>query len=412
VSHEIRIAADEDWADWIGTLLTAFGETINEEHVEDDRATWADLDRTLGVVEDGRWVGTAAAYTFDLTLPGGTTAPAAGVTAVGVLPTHRRQGVLTALMDRQLDDVAERGEPLAILGASEAVIYGRFGYGVATHFAKAEIDSRRADFVTPPSVSGRIRLVSKDEAAKILPGLWDQYRVTRPGELTRDAHYWDVHFRDRERWRRGASTNHFAIHESTAGVADGYARYRIKDDWSPAHPGNTVFGLEVISADQEVEAALWRFLIDIDLTLSVKEMYRPVDDWLRWRLVDSRAYRTAEIADFLWVRPVDIAAALAARRYGQEGTLVLGVTDPFRPANTGAYRLDGGPDGATCTRVDTAVEPDIALEARALGSLYLGGVSFTTLARAGRVHASDQATLRKADVMFAGQVAPFNQTGF
>jgi predicted acetyltransferase len=358
------------------------------------------------VLEDGRYVATAGAFSFDLTLPGGITAPAAGVTWVGVLPTHRRRGILNAMMSHQLDDVAGRGEPFAVLTASEAAIYGRYGYGVASRWTDVEIDLRKSAFAVPFADTGRIRLVPKDEAKKIQPVLFDEYRRTRPGEVSRNDGFWELIFRDRQTHRDGASPHFHAIHENAAGEADGYARYRVKQNWDT---GNIVHLVELVAHDQDVEAALFRYLFDIDLASKARLRRRPLDDPLQWRLHNWRAYETKAVHDWLWLRIVDVASGLAARRYETGGSLVLEVVDGFRPANAGTYRLEGGPDGATCERTDA--DADITLDVRALGAAFLGTVELRTLARAGLVTGAPDA-IKRADALFASTPAPFCSTPF
>jgi len=413
VPDEIRPATAEEYADFIRTTFTAFGGAPTDEMIADNLIN-GELDRSLGALEGGRWVGAAGAFSFDMTLPGCTTAPVAGVTWVGVLPTHRRRGILTALMQRQLDDVVARGEPMAVLTASEALIYPRYGYGLASQYAGIEVDTRRAALHVPVRDDGRLRLVDKEGAAKIQPPLFDAYRRTRPGELSRNDRFWEVIFLDREHSRDGYSAHFHVVHETPVGEADGYARYRMKEEWDSSGPSSTVYVIEVVGADPEVEAALWRYLLELDLIRTLKAARRPLDDWLRWRLADSRAYKTTHIGDWLWVRPLDTAAALSARRYASEGTLVLEVADAFRPdgAAAGRFRLDGSPAGATCVRVDAAgPDADLSLDVVALGAAYLGGVSFRSLAEAGRVHA-DAAALSRADALFASTPLPYCSTPF
>lgn len=411
MSIEIRTGAADEARALHEVLGVAFGEGLTDEQ-HDDEMTWFEPDRSVAAVEDGSFVGAAGAYTFDLTLPGATTIPVAGVTWVGVLPTHRRRGILSRMMAHQLDDVVAREEPVAVLTASEGTIYGRYGYGVANSWRRAEIDTRRSAFVSDPAPApgSRIRMLTRDEATKVLPGVYDTYRRAQPGAISRNAGYWDRYFRDRESWRDGASGRFYAIHESPSGAADGYTAYRVKETWTPAAPTNLLLAMDVVTADPEVEAALWRFLLDIDLIGTCRCWNRPLDDRLEWRLVDWRAYAVTEVADWLWVRVLDVPAALSARRYRIDGSVVVEVVDPFRPANDGRYRLVGGPDGAECTRTED--DADLALGIAELGSIYLGGVVTSTLARAGRVQELTDGAAATADAMFASHPLPHCITGF
>jgi predicted acetyltransferase len=348
-----------------------------------------------------------------MTLPGGGTLPAAGVTMVGVSPSHRRRGVLRQLMAHQLDDVAARGEPLAILTASESSIYGRFGYGLASSHASIEIDSTRSAFRAgaEPSAPGRVRLLRNTEAAGPLQAAYDRCLPFRPATITRSPAYWELHLRDRDRWRRGASAMYIAVHEDPSGEPDGLVTWRLKDDWTDSGlPKATVVVNDLCGITSEVEAVLWRLLLDVDLSTRVIAENRPVDDPIRWRLQEPRRVQTTVISDFLWLRVLDIARALEARTYSESGQLVLEVHDPFRPATGGRFLLDADVKRSSCGRTDA--EPDIAMEIDDLGAIYLGGVAPSTLAAAGRLEAGSVEVLDRADDLFRTTPAPFCMTGF
>ena len=408
----MRPIAPEEFERFVRTAEKPFGETLGPEVLEYERRFF-EFDRSLVALDDGDMVATAGAFSFELTLPGLTTVPAAGVTWVTVVPTHRRRGLLTALMARQLDDFADRGEPVAVLTASEAAIYGRFGYGIATVVNVVEIRKAGLTLVVPSTAGGRIRMLEVDDARKIVPGLYEKYRAARPGALTCNERWWESYFSDPEKFRDGASARFYAVHENEAGEADGYVTYRVNwDDWAPERPGSTLKISAIHSADPEVDAALFDFLLNLDLVWQLTSQSRPVPDPVRWRLDDFRRYRILRTNDWMWARLVDVAAGLAARRYAVDATLTIAVDDPFRAANTGAYRLDGGPDGATCARVDDSTEPDLTLSVDALGAAYLGGVTLTTLAEAGRCH-GDRDALQRADAMFASTpTAPYCDRDF
>jgi predicted acetyltransferase len=410
VEYEITPITDDNYFALNRVISTAFGEEDTEQRAKDERTT-VELDRMLGVSDGGQLVASAGAFSFELTLPGARSVPVAGVTWVGCLASHRRRGVLTAMMRHQLDDVAARGEPLATLTASEAVIYGRFGYGAATQHAGATIEIDRAAFAAEPRADGRFRYVWGDERTKVLAPVFDAWRRQVPGAVTRNERYWEYLLLDRDWMRRGASSLFFVVHEDATGVADGYASYRVASWESDDH--GTAFVQEVIALDPEVDAALWRFVLDLDLMKKVKADVLPMDSPLPWRLRDWRAYKVTDVSDFLWVRVLDTVAALSARRYATEDALVVDVVDPFRPdgAAAGRFRVAGGPDWATCERVDGTEDADITGPVDALGAAYLGGVRWTTLAAAGRVTGSPDA-LTRADRMFASTPLPFCNTGF
>jgi predicted acetyltransferase len=413
MAFELRVPAEDEFLEFILPTMRAFGNPEpNDEEIADQTAAW-ERDRSVGARDGGEWIGGTGAYSFDLTVPGGTTLPAAGVTMVGVASTHRRRGVLKQLMARQLDDVVARDEPLAILTASESSIYGRFGYGLAVSHAVLEIDATRSEFRagTEPSPPGSMRLVSKADAAAPLQAAYDRCRLLRAGSITRSPLYWELHLRDRERWRDGASALFVAIHEDGDGEPDGLATWRIKDHWTDSGlPRNAVLVNDLCGATAEVEAALWRLVLDIDLASKVVSDKRPVDDPIRWRLRDPRRAQTNVVSDWLWLRVLDVPRALEGRGYQVSGQLVIDVHDPFRPSTGGRFLLDADPKQVSCTRTDA--EPDVVMEIDDLGAVYLGGVAPSTLAAAGRVKARSGEVLARADDLFATRPPPFCMTGF
>ena len=407
---ELRAVTEEEFDAFLRVDHTAFGHGPPDEEDAAEFRRLTELDRTRAVFEGGRVVGASAALSFELTLPGNATVPAAGITAVGVLPTHRRRGHLRRMMGALLDDAEARAEPVAILYASESLIYGRFGYGWASSHDAVEIDTRHGAFLRPPTATGRIELIDTDQVVKVLPGIHDRARRVQPGDINRPAPWWDALTRDPEKHRGGASQRFFAVREAPSGEADGYAVYRVKGEWEHGHAAGRVQAEEVVGLTPEAEVELWHFLASIDLTQVVAYRSRPVDDPLRWMLADPRRLRVTTTSDQLWVRMVDVAAALAARRYPVEGTLVLDVADEFRPSQAGRYELTGGPDGARCRR--TSADADLTLSAADLGALYLGGVAASTLAAASRVVEHRPGALARADAMLAGRPVPFCRTGF
>lgn len=399
---EIRPVTDEEFPTFSRVLHGAFGTVASDDDVEHSREETGGFDRTLAAVDDGEIVGTAAAHTFELTLPGLVFLPAAGVTWVSVLPMRRRQGILRSLMTRQLDDVVARGEPLAVLTASEAVIYRRFGYGPATFLVGMEVDLVRAEFVAAPAPAGSVRLVDTDTAKTILPGLFDRSRRAQPGDHQRDEGWWAGWHRDDAKGEGGFGSRFFAVH------GDGFVAYRMRVGWDAhAQPEGVVRVDSLVSATDEARAALWRHVCSLDLARRVEVRSRPPDDPLRWLLTDPRAVAVTSAVDNLWVRILDVPRALSARRYNGDGRLVLEVTDAFRPQTSGRYVLDGG----ECTRTDDAA-PDLSMPVEELGSAYLGGVPFTTLAAAGRVTEHTAGAVARADALFRCHPLPFNQSHF
>jgi predicted acetyltransferase len=406
VTYEIRAFTEDEYEMAYRVLSTCFGEDVEDEGMQRERTIF-EFDRSLAAFDGGQLIGTAGAYSFDLTLPGGRAEPVAGVTWVGVLPTHRRQGVQRSMMVRQLDDVAERGEVIAVLTASEGQIYGRYGYGLATSFARAHVRTLGTALDPEPDAGGRFHLLDSQASLKVIPAVHDAFRRARPGVISRSARWWEMWATDPKDWRDGASARYIAVHEDAAGRADGFANYRIKQDHRPDHPGNTVVVAELVATDPEVEAALFRYLLNVDLVWELKLDRRPLDDPLRWRLVDPRRYETRTVADWLWVRLVDVAAALERRTYAAPGRLAIGVHDRLRPATDGVYVLEIDDDGsASCRRADAGTEPDVTLPVEALGAAYLGGVRLSTLADAGRADGTREA-LQRADAIFSSTPLPF-----
>jgi predicted acetyltransferase len=399
---EIRTIGPEEFDAWRRAFETSFSEYPRDDWLEIDRKL-TEPERTFGALDDGQFVGGATTATMRMTVPGGEAA-LAGVTGVGVAPTHRRRGVATALMRRQLDHVRERGEePFAALHASEGGIYGRYGYGMATFGCGMEIERDRTAFVHEPPEVGRVRLLDRDAAFPAMRSVYDRVRPQQPGFLARSDLDWEARFADFEVDREGASALFFAAHESAQGV-DAYAAYRFKHNWTNGVPDGAVDVEELLAATPESFALMWRFVFEIDLAARIKCWLRPIDDPLVGLLAEPRRLRLT-LRDGLWVRIVDVASALEARRYASAGSLIIDVRDAFCPWNEGRYALDGGPDGASCS--PTRGSPDLVLTASELGGVYLGGVGFGQLARSGRVQEETAGALARADALFRWDPAPW-----
>jgi predicted acetyltransferase len=410
MSWEIRPIRPDELPAFIRVDGVAFSSPQSDEEIESVRGSF-EFDRSLAALEDARFVGSASAMSFDLTLPGYTTIPVAGVTWVAVLPTHRRRGILTALMRRQLADVRARGEALAVLTASESLIYRRFGYGAATSTITVEIEKPHTAFISPHMLAGRYRFVEHETAiTEILPPLYDDVRRTRIGELSRTLAKWKSQYRTPNAPFDGFGPRLYVVYESDTGQVDGAVIYRAKLEWTNGVPTGALQMSELIARTPEAYAALWRYCLDVDLVSRIRGLNRPVDEPLRWMLADSRRLRVTHLTDNLWVRLLDIPTALAARRYATQGQLSFEVSDTFLPDLAGRYTLDGGPESATCGRSDHA--PDLSLDVASLGATYLGGVSFNTLAQAGFVREETPGAIARADAMFATFPAPYCSTPF
>jgi predicted acetyltransferase len=358
------------------------------------------FDRMHAARDDGRTVGGAGAFSFDLSVPGGGDVGCAGVTVVGVYPTDRRRGVLTALMRAQLDDVRARGEPLAALWASEETIYGRFGYGVAAWGVEGSVPHEYAAFVKRFDPVGSVRLVSAEEAAELLPPLYDELRRQRPGAFTRSPTWWEGRLlRDPPERRQGAGPKRFVVHE-TDGQPTGYAFYRHKFAYEAGVPASELIVLEAFGVTPAADHDVWRYLLDIDWSAKVKLWMLPLDHPLVLLLGTPRR-PALRIGDTLWVRLVDVGAALSARAYRDGAPAVIEVRDPFCAWNEGRWKVA---DGAAARTDD---EPDVRCDVDALGSAYLGGVTFAQLARARRVEEAREGGIVRADDLFRTDVQPW-----
>jgi len=407
---EIRPIAVEELPELVRVSGTVFGDPWPDDAVAEFPKLF-EADRSLCAFDAREgMVATGGAISLELTVPGEVGVPAGGLTLVSVLPTHRRRGILRALMQRHFEDVQARGEPVSILTASESLIYGRFGYGLASSAADLEIDRRHAAFARSVPTARQVRMVAADEAARLLPEVFDRVRRAHPGQVSRTPAWWDLRVRDPEWARDGRGPRVNVVYEPALGRVDGYASYSMKSRWTGNIPDNVAQVLELMAVTPEAAASLWRFCLDLDLTTTVELRNRPVDEPLRWCLADPRRLRTTLLSDFLWLRVLDLRAALAARRYAASGQLVLEVADPLVPENDGRFRLDGGPSGADCAR--TTFEPDVVLDVAALGAVYLGGVRFSTLGRAGRIREARPGALARADAMFTSDLAPWCSTDF
>jgi predicted acetyltransferase len=367
-----------------------------------------EVDRCIAAVDRKKLVGQGAALSWEMALPGGASVGAAAVTYVSVLGTHHRRGVLTRMMGALLDQAADRGEPCAILLASESLIYGRFGYGVTTSAASWEIDRRYATLREPIDIGGEFAFLDAVEAEVAAPALWEQVWRRQPGEVSRSEGWWWGWFSDPEHWRGGATHRFYVAHRDDNGVVDGLAGFRYKEQWE-SNPHHALTVSPIIATSPAVRLAMQAWLCKLDLVGTVKFEWAPRHEPFRWALKEPRRLRQTELSDALWLRVLDVPAVLGARTYRPTDALVLDVHDPFRPAVGGRFLLDAGAGGAQCTRTDR--DADVALGIEELGVIALGGERPSTLAAAGRVEASADA-LARADALFATDVPAYCATDF
>ncbi len=360
------------------------------------------LERMHAVFEDGRIVAGAGAYPLELTLPGGPV-PCAGVTVVGVLPSHRRRGLLRRMMEAQLADIRERGEPVAALWASEETIYGRFGYGLAS--MSMHIEAKRTHLRIRPELprEGSFRLIEHDEAMRVLPRVYERVRKRTPGFLARSTHWWEARrLGDRPEQRRGAGHLVRALYEREGRPA-GYALYRIAQDGASfAELTRTVRVIEVMGIDEPARRDVGRFLLEIDWTDMVSAEQLAVDDALLL-LVDKVNDLGLRLYDGVWMRAIDVPAALAARGTTADGRATVEVAaDPQFPHNVGTWTVEAGGRVRRSSR-----RPDVRTDVQGLGSMLLGGFTFADLARAGRAEEGARGGLARADALFRVERAPW-----
>jgi predicted acetyltransferase len=397
MSIEIRPPAADELRAAMDAAEIAFGSTgVDDEEYERERKVLP-ASRALAAYEAGKPVGLTGAYAFELTIPGGQL-PCAGVTWVGVTPTHRRRGILRDLMRKQLEDVRTWEEPLAALWASEAAIYGRFGYGHAA--ANLHMKSNRARFALrqAPSSNARVRFVDADEAYALFPQVYERVRPRRSGMLTRDETWWKEHrLADPESWRRGASKKLFVLVEVDS-EPQAYAFYRVKHESKDGFDAKEVRVTEAIAATAEAERVLWKFLHELDLTALVETYLFDQGSSLPLVVQDPRALGL-RWGDGLWLRLVDVEAALQARSYRPGHSIVLEVRDELCDWNAGRYRV-----GDDAGRTDA--EADLVLDVADLASAYLGQFDFNRLVAAGLADERFEGAADMASALFRTELPP------
>jgi predicted acetyltransferase len=394
---EVRPCADQDE---YGRAIGAIGQYFNPPPSEEFLERFVQIlphERMHAAFEDGQIVGGAGAFPFELSVPGGSL-PCGGITAVGVQPTHRRRGVLRSMMDAQLRDIHDRGEPIAALWASEETIYGRFGYGIASWAGELTLPHEWDAFAEPVELGGTTRFVTPEEAGELFPPIYEAMRRQRPGMTSRSEAWWQN--RQLRMPEEEASAPRRYVVLELDGEPAAYAIYRTHFSFGGGSATSRLVVREALGATPQAMAAIWRFLLDVDWMATVELSLAPPDHPLLLLLANPRRARYG-FGDGLWIRIVDLPVALARRTYGEGGPLVLEVRDAVCEWNDGRWRLDAG----ACERTDE--EPDLVLDVSALGSAYLGAVSFAQLREALRVEEHREGAVSHADALFAWRPLPW-----
>ncbi len=399
----IRVRTVRDQAEF-GAALGSIGHYFGGDWKPEDLERFSrllPLDRTHAAFDGPGIVGGAGAIPLELSVPGAQV-PCAGVTVVGVLPTHRRRGILGRMMRAQLADIRERGEPLAALWASEETIYGRFGYGMATQDTMIRATRAHAALRRDlPATIGSTRLVGHDEAARVLPRIYDRIRRQSPGFVSRSADWWEIKkLDDRPERRRGAGElNRLVL--AIDGRPAGYALYRVKLSFDEPHNTSEVHVIEALGVSPEATREVWRYLLGIDWVAEIHSEFLSVDHPL-FLLVERPNRLHWRVIDGLWLRLVDVGAALSARSLAGDGRITFDISnDPIFPDNVGSWTVEGGEARRSRRRAD------VRLDVQALASAYLGAFTFTELARAGRLEEVARGGVARADALYRADVKPW-----
>ena len=399
---EVRACRANELNRFLDTCQRSFHQHLRDIEAARD-AKLLSPERAIAAFDGEDIVGTAGAFEFSLSIPGGEV-PAAGVTMVGVLPSHRRKGIMRGLMQFQLNDARERNEPVSILLASEDSIYQRFGYGLAADQGHIEVERDRTRWLDDPSPEGKMRLVSLDEAMKYIPAIYDRVREQTPGMFARSTDWWENHtLPDDDDVRRGAGPLFCAVLE-IEGRDEAYALYRVKPAWPEGIPRGRLIVKEALAVNPVATREIWRFLFGIDLVDRIEAWLLPADFPVYLMMLEPRRLRYT-YGDSLWLRLGDVRAALGARSYAREGSIAVQVADTFCPWNEGTWRVSF--DGRVARVEATEDEADLRLDVRDLAAAYLGAFSFARLALAGRVQELRAGAVTRADEMFRTGRAPW-----
>lgn len=385
-------------------LMLAFGDGEETADVDAERGIF-EPERSLGTFDGDVLVGCMSTYSFDMGVPG-SSLPVAGTTWVGVSPTHRRRGVLRRMMRQHLTDIAGRGEPLAALWASETAIYGRFGYGSAIERQRVvvRVDGDPGWMSTAPPAAQAVRLIPLESAREVIDPIYEAARRRRAGAHRRSDAWWAFQaLSTRANARAGVPTKYVAV-ASVDGQDIAYAIYGVKGTFSEAgRPDGTLTAIELAGVDPAAETAMHRYLLSHDLVTTVQLRNRPVDDVLHLQLHDSRRVERHP-GDALHVRVIDLPTALRGRQYSESAGVTIEVRDDLLEGNDGTWRVEVAPEGASVEPAEGST-PDLRMDIRALGSLYMGDIRLRHLVAAGAVQAQDPSIVRAVDTAFAADEA-------
>ena len=355
-------------------------------------------DRSIMAFDGKNMVGNALSYEMDMYIPGGLSKIAA-VASVSVQATHRRKGINRSIMKYQLEDIHSRQEPLAVLQASESIIYGRYGYGMASFENNLEIEKTRSAYAIDHVPEGQSYFIEESEAREIFPQIYAKAIENRVGMVRRNENWWE--FRFREPGLKGGDPKSWFVKYQKNGENDGYLRYTINDV--------ELNVIELIASSHEAYSSLWRLCLDMDLVDIIKAEHRPADEELKWMLADPRRL-VEHSCDRYWVRLVDVKKALSQRSYSVDGSLTLEVRDSFLPWNEEVVELRSESGESSCATSNR--NPDIVLSAGDLGAVYLGGINFSTLLAAGRIEEITKGSISKANLMFSTKRNPWGFDGW
>ncbi|MFE1878546.1 GNAT family N-acetyltransferase [Streptomyces diastatochromogenes] len=408
MTTDVRTVTEADFADWHRALKTGFLQepVLTAEQLDARRRQFVE-GRLLGAFDGGRCVATFRSFAQEVTAVGGALVSANAISNVTVTPTHRRRGLLTRMMNRDLAAAKERGDVVGTLIAAEYPIYGRYGFGPATWTTEWTVEVPRSGLDprwSGPEDGGWIDLVDGEDVRKLGPELHERVRRAQPGAVSRSELWWQLNT-GAVRFGGNWTEPFYAVYRSASGEVEGLVSYESDDNWHDKQPHNTADVNWLIAATPAAERALWRYLCSIDWITKVKSGWRGPDDLLPFFLPDPRAARVTEHADWLWVRILDVVRALEARTYEGTGSLVLEVVDGDGLAG-GRFRLEASPEGASCAPAGGAAA-DLTLQVGELATVWLGDESLVRLAALGRVREEREGAARKADALFRTSGRPW-----